>query len=145
MYPNRRYPNSWQAQTLECLKSALLLKVALYCSKLLMSLTQSSSLPGPTPSDFRSCISSLIEDRLIHGIGYWDAWTRTDSPGFKIREDWPSIETPEADRLLSPTYEWHIKPRKTPLGSRNHVHATLSKRRKETLEVGTTNFVGRLE
>jgi hypothetical protein len=29
---------------------ALLLKVALYCSKLLMSRTQSSSFPGPAPS-----------------------------------------------------------------------------------------------
>ena len=92
-----------QAQTRECLKSALLLKAALYCSRLLMSLTQSSSFPGPTPSDFRSCISSLMEDRLIHGIGYRDAWTRTDSPGFKTLEDWPSMETPEGDRLLSPT------------------------------------------
>ena len=46
-----------------------------------------------------------MEDRLMHGIGKRDAWTRTDSPGFKIREDWPSMETPEADRLLSPTYE----------------------------------------
>ena len=86
-YPDRGDSSDRRAQTLECLKSALLLKVALYCNKLLMSLTQSSSLPGPTPSDFRSCMSSLIEDLLIHGIGYRDARTRTDSPGFKIRED----------------------------------------------------------
>lgn len=75
-----------------------------------MSLTQSSSFPGPTPSDFRSCKSSLIEDRLIHGMGYCEAWTRTASPGFRIREDCPSIETPEGERLFSPTYENRVRP-----------------------------------
>jgi len=134
--PNQRGSNGQRFQTLECLKSALLLKVALYCNRLLMSLTQSSSLPGPTPSDFRSCMSSLIDDRLIQGIGYCDAWTRTDSPGFKIREDWPSIETPEEDRLLSPTYGSSIRQKKEKLPSlRNHVHATLLRRMKEILEV----------
>lgn len=121
--PSPRYSSSQHVQTLECLNSALLLKVALYCNKLLMSLTQSSSLPGPTPSDFRSCVWSLIEDRLIHGIGYRDAWTRTDSPGFKIRDDWPSIETPEEDLLLSPTCNGWVRPKEI-LDRRDHIHAT---------------------
>jgi hypothetical protein len=46
----------------------------------------------------------------MHGMGYRDAWTRTASPGFKIREDCPSIETPEEDRLFSPTYEKRVRP-----------------------------------
>lgn len=83
------------------LKSALLLNVALYCNRLLMSLTQSSSLPGPTPSSGLPWSGSVIDDRLMQGTGYGDACTVTESPGFNTWETRPSIDTPAAARLRS--------------------------------------------
>jgi hypothetical protein len=103
-----------------CLKSALLRKVALYCRRLLISRTQSSSFPGPAPSPCASRAGSEIEDLLMQGIGCNDAPTVTDSPGFKIWETCPSMDTPAGARLRSPIYKVTVngvdrvrEPRKT--------------------------------
>lgn len=85
-----------------CLNKALLLKVALYCSKLLISRTQSSSFPGPAPSRCSSVSASAMDDRLIQGTGNGDACTFTDSPGWSTCDVRPSIETPAGARLRSP-------------------------------------------
>ena len=64
------------AQVRECRRSALLRKVALYWSKLLMSRTQSSSFPGLAPSLCRICSTSdvvIIEDLLMQGTGKGEA------------------------------------------------------------------------
>lgn len=47
----------------------------------------------------------MIEDRLILGTGYGDAWTLTYSPGFRICDVLPSIDTPAGDLLRSPICE----------------------------------------
>lgn len=96
------------ARYLACLANALLLNVALYCNKLLISLTQSSSFPGPAPSSERSYAGSEILERLIHGIGYGEARTVTESPGARTRASCPSRETPAGARERSPIY-YNIK------------------------------------
>ena len=85
-----------------CLNNALLLKVALYCKRLFMSLTQSSSFPGPAPSE--PCLlssGSTMDDRLIQGTGYKEAWTVMASPGLSTCETWPSMDSPASARLRS--------------------------------------------
>lgn len=54
-----------------CLNNALLLKVALYCKRLLISRTQSSSFPGPAPSimTWLPLSFSKIEERFMQGTG----------------------------------------------------------------------------
>jgi len=68
-----------------------------------MSLTQSSSFPGPAPSPCRSSsLSSTMDERLMQGTGKGDACTVTESPGLRMCETRPSIDTPAAARLRSP-------------------------------------------
>jgi hypothetical protein len=71
-----------------------------------MSRTQSSSLPGPAPSPWASKAGSDIEDRLMQGMGCNDERTVTDSPGFRIWETCPSMDTPAGARLRSPICKW---------------------------------------
>ena len=69
-----------------------------------MSLTQSSSFPGLTPSPARISSGSVIDDRLMHGIGYFDACTVTASPGPRTCDVCPSSARPAEARLRSLTY-----------------------------------------
>jgi len=45
---------------------------------------------------------SDIEDRLMQGMGCNDERTVTDSPGFRIWEACPSMDTADGARLRSP-------------------------------------------
>lgn len=70
-----------------------------------MSLTQSSSLPGPAPSLCFICSSSeelMMDDRLMQGTGYGEAWTTTNSPGLSVFDERPSMDIPAGERLRSP-------------------------------------------
>ena len=99
---NSSDPSLGSLQSRWCLVNALLLNVALYCSRLLISRTQSSSFPGPAPSSpSRISLGSEIDDRLMQGMGYNEARTVTDSPGLRTWETWPSIERPAGARERS--------------------------------------------
>src|SRR5260221_11955446 len=63
--------------------SAFLRNVALYRRRLLISRTQSSSFPGPSPPPCASKAGSDIEDRLMQGMRCNYARTVTDSAGIQ--------------------------------------------------------------
>lgn len=98
----QRRPHSHRS----CLASALLRNVALYCKRLLISLTQSSSVPGPAPSASgpRAKAGSAILERFMHGMGYGEARTVTVSPGLSMRASCPSIDTFAGALERSPIY-----------------------------------------
>jgi hypothetical protein len=78
-----------------CRSSVLLRKVALYWSRAFISRTQSSSgfanvFTATAESSLSWLAQSEIDDLLMHGMGYCEAFTVTDSPGWRICDSCPS-------------------------------------------------------